>query len=183
VYPYTLAACSPMVWPLVFALPQPDCLLSVYQCTRMRSPHAPPWPGHPSSRYLNLTVRSLCTSVPVYPHTLAASSSPLAWPLVLALSQPDCLLIMHQCTRTHLRRPPPWPEHSCPRYLNLTVCSLCTSVPVHTCSVLPPGLATRACASSTRLFAHWVPVYRCTRTHSPHPPPPWPGHSSLCSSS
>ena len=36
-------------------------------------------------------------SVPVYPYTLAASSS-LAWPLVPFPAQPGCLLIVYQCT-------------------------------------------------------------------------------------
>jgi len=31
--------------PVPFPAP-PDCLLVVYQCTRTRSPHPPPWPGH-----------------------------------------------------------------------------------------------------------------------------------------
>jgi hypothetical protein len=47
-------------------------------------------------------------------------------------SFPDCLLMVYQCARTHSPRPPPWPGHSPPFQLNLTVCSRCTGVPVHT---------------------------------------------------
>jgi len=36
---------------------QPDCLLIVRQCTRTRSPHPPPWSGHPFPLQLNLTVQ------------------------------------------------------------------------------------------------------------------------------
>jgi len=58
----------------------------------------------------------------VYPSTLAASSS-LAWRMTRlkgrytwpthahASAQPDCLLVVHRCTRTHSQHPPPWRHH------------------------------------------------------------------------
>jgi hypothetical protein len=43
----------------------PLCLLMVYQCTRTRSPHPPPWPHTASHSQLNVNVCLSRTSVPV----------------------------------------------------------------------------------------------------------------------
>jgi hypothetical protein len=47
-------------------------------------------------------------------------------------TQRNSLLTVHRCTRTHSQHPPPWPDHSVPSQLSLTVCLNCTIVAVHT---------------------------------------------------
>ena len=36
---------------------------------------------------------------------------------------PHCSIIVYQCPRTHSPHPPPWPGHTRPLQLNLSVCS------------------------------------------------------------
>ena len=47
----------------------------------------------------------------MYLYTLAAASS-LPWPFIPFYAPPDYLLVVYQCTRTHLPHAPPWPDHS-----------------------------------------------------------------------
>ena len=71
VYPCTVAVSLPQAWPLVPFSARPDCLLTVYRCTRVPV-HSrcilPPWPGHSFPLQLDLNACSQCTGVPVYSH-------------------------------------------------------------------------------------------------------------------
>jgi hypothetical protein len=104
---------APLPTPLITPLPTPLSFLNFSAALVLV------WDQGLATRFLSSSVRQLAQSVPVYPCTLAASSS-LSWPLVPFPAQPDWMLTAHRCTRPHSLHPPPWPGHSC-LHCSLTV--------------------------------------------------------------
>jgi len=67
------------------------------------------------------------------PNSLNAEAGPgISFPMSIHLNLiVACLVIMYQCTRIHSLHPPPWPGHSFPLQLILTVRLFAHSVPVY----------------------------------------------------